>query len=116
VKILIVDDTVAHRLLLREILGKAGHQVVGEAGSGLEAVSMFRATSPDLVLMDLVMPHLNGIEATKEIIAIEPGAKIIALSGLAQPSVQAEVMGAGALAFVTKPIEARDLLAEIAGI
>ncbi|MDG6251267.1 response regulator, partial [Methanocalculus sp.] len=75
-RILIVDDTLFMRTLLKNILFSGGHEIVGEAGDGAEAVEKYQALKPDLVTMDVVMPKMNGIEALKEIKKFDPGAKV----------------------------------------
>ena len=113
-RILVVDDSFSDRELIKALLRDAGHEVVGEAMTGRAAVGQYGALRPDLVLMDLVMPEMNGVDAARAILRRDRGAKIIAMSGLSQPSVQGQAEEAGMLAFVPKPIEAEDLLAEVA--
>lgn len=112
-RILVVDDAVTDRELLKSLLVSAGHEVVGEASTGSEAVERYEELAPDVVLMDLVMPSMNGCDAAREILRRHRYAKIVALSGLSQPSVQGDADEAGMVGFVPKPIEAEDLLAEI---
>lgn len=113
VRVLVVDDSVSDREVVKSFLRQGGHQVVGEASSGQEALTAYRALRPDVVIMDLVMPKMNGCDATRAILREDPKARIVATSGLSQPSVQGEAEEAGATGFVPKPIEAEDLLAEI---
>src|SRR5215472_15180968 len=91
-------------------------EVVGEAGTGGEAVQKYKELWPDLVTMDLVMPHMSGTEAAAAIMKVDVNARIIAVSGLAQPSVVAEAQQNGIVGFVHKPLEAEDLLAEIESV
>lgn len=112
-RILVVDDAISDREMVKAFLRQAGHQVVGEAGTGSEAVQAYQRFHPDVVLMDLVMPDMSGVDAARLILKTHPEARIIAMSGLSQPSVQAEAMEAGMLSFVPKPVEAEDLLSEI---
>ncbi|MCK6549966.1 response regulator [Myxococcota bacterium] len=112
-RVLIVDDAIASRAALRALAEEAHLTVVGEASNGLEAVDRHQQLRPDLVLMDLVMPHLNGTDAARQILALDPSARIIAVSGLSQPSVMNEVQRSGILGFLTKPVELTDLLAEV---
>lgn len=113
VRVLVVDDSVSDREVVKGMLRHAGHEVVGEAASGEQALSQYQALSPDVVIMDLVMPQMNGCDAARAILRTDPQARIIAMSGLSQPSVQGEAEDAGVLSFVPKPIEAEDLLAEV---
>ena len=79
--VLVVDDEQFFRQVLRDMLQKDGFRVVAEASSGEEAVEKFRQFAPELVLMDIYMPNKNGIEATSEIMAIDPAARILICSG-----------------------------------
>lgn len=113
-RLLVVDDSEPVRVDLRSMVESADYEVVGEAGDGAQAVALYRKLKPDLVLMDLLMPVLNGIEAARQIRDFDPEARIIAVSGLVQPSVQAATLDVGMIALVPKPVEERDLLAELA--
>lgn len=112
-RVLIVDDQVQTRSQIRSVLEQAGMTVVGEATNGAEAVEQYRALRPDVVTMDLVMPRLNGAAAARKILELDAEARIIMVSGLSQPSVMAEAREAGMRGFVTKPIVADDLVAEV---
>ncbi|MCB9651862.1 MAG: response regulator [Deltaproteobacteria bacterium] len=112
-RILVVDDAITDREVVKAFLRQAGYDVVAEAGTGAEAIQAFERHRPDVVLMDLVMPEMSGTEAARAILSVHPDARIIAMSGLSQPSVQAEAMEAGMMAFVPKPLEADDLLSEV---
>jgi two-component system chemotaxis response regulator CheY len=112
-RILIVDDAIATREAIRMVLEEAQMEVCGEANNGAEAVQRYRELRPDLVLMDLVMPHMSGTEAGRTILELDPGARIVAVSGLSQPSVMAEAEELGMMGFVAKPLDARELIAEI---
>ncbi len=114
VRVLVVDDSVSDREIAKSFLKRAGHEIIGEAGCGEEAVRQYTALRPDVVIMDLVMPKMNGSDAARIILRADPGARIIAMSGLSQPSVQVEAEAAGILGFVPKPVESDDLLAEVA--
>jgi two-component system chemotaxis response regulator CheY len=87
--------------------------VVSEAATGIEAVTRYRKFRPQLILMDLVMPQMNGIEAARAILQYDKEAKIIPVTGLSQPSVRMEAAQVGMLGFVTKPVKREALLAEI---
>ena len=109
-KVLIADDAVMMRAMLRDILVDQDFEVVGEAANGVEAVEKFKELQPDLVTMDIVMPLKSGIEATRDIIGLEAGAKIIMCSALGQESLVTEALEAGAVDFVVKPFQAADVL------
>jgi len=71
VKVLIVDDAAFMRMMIKNILGKAGYEIVGEAENGAQAVTKFKEVKPDLVTMDITMPEMDGITAVKEIMKVD---------------------------------------------
>ncbi len=104
-KVLIVDDAAFMRMLLKDIITKAGYEVVGEASNGKEAVEKYKELKPDIVTMDITMPEMNGIEAVKEIKKIDPNAKIIMVSAMGQQAMVIEAIQAGARDFIVKPFQ-----------
>jgi len=111
-RILVVDDAVFMRTRCGKILRDAGHEVF-EAGDGAEAIESFGALAPDVVLMDITMPTMDGISALKEIIAKDPGARVIMVSAMGQQSMVMEALKAGAKEFVVKPYQPDQLMAAI---
>lgn len=110
-KVLIVDDAMFMRAMIRDILVNSGrYDVVGEAANGEEAIEKYHLVSPDLVTMDIVMPQMDGIEATKEIIKLDPKAKIVMCSALGQEALVIESIAAGAKDFIVKPFSAEKVL------
>ncbi len=105
-RILIVDDAVFMRNMLRNIFVESGFEIAGEAASGQEAVDRYRELSPQVVTMDIVMPEKNGIEALKEIIQFDPGARVVMCSALGQESLIIEAIESGAKDFIIKPFKA----------
>jgi two-component system chemotaxis response regulator CheY len=103
--ILIVDDTLFMRIKLRGLLEKWGYQVVGEAINGIEAVEKFTTLRPDIVLMDITMPEMDGITSLKEIKKREPNACVVMVSAMGQESSVKEAIVAGARNFVIKPFQ-----------
>jgi two-component system chemotaxis response regulator CheY len=103
--VLIVDDALFMRTMLRNILVESGFEVVGEAGTGIEAVEKYRRLMPDLTTMDIVMPEQNGIEALKQIVAFDPRARVVICSALGQESLIIEALDAGARDFIVKPFK-----------
>lgn len=114
VRVLIVDDHPIVRRGLKEQLRRArGFDVVGEAATGEEAVRLARAMRPDVVLMDLAMPGIGGIEATRQIVAAEPEVKVLALTGEQEADLLLPVLEAGGHGFVRKTTAHEDLLAAL---
>ncbi len=108
--ILLVDDATIMRIMLKDILTKNGYQVVGEAENGQKAVEKYKELTPGLVIMDITMPIMNGIEATRGIKAVDPGALIIMCSAMGQQSMVIESIQAGARDFIVKPFQADRVL------
>ena len=98
------------RNMLKDIFLRAGHQVVGEATNGVEAVEQYRELRPDLVTMDIVMPLKSGIEALQDIAGEDPDACIIMCSALGQDSLVIEAVQAGARDFIVKPFKEERVL------
>lgn len=104
-KVLIVDDTKFMRNILASILKKKDLDVVGEAVNGREAVEKYKQLKPDLVTMDIIMPEVDGIQAVKEIMKIDPKARILMCSAMGQQALVIEAIQAGAKDFVIKPFQ-----------
>ena len=92
------------------ILTKNGYNVAGEAENGLKAVEKFKEVNPDLVLMDITMPEMDGIQALKEIKKIDGGAKVIMCSAMGQQAMVIESIQAGAKDFIVKPFQAERVI------
>ena len=109
--VLIVDDIKVVRDRINEQLS-ADFEVVGQAASGREAIEMCQRLRPQLVLMDLVMPEMSGIDATREIlVSVEPTPKVIILSGITEEGYAAQALEAGAAEYLIKPVDAEKLKA-----
>jgi two-component system, chemotaxis family, chemotaxis protein CheY len=104
-KILIVDDAKFMRKTLGALLTEAQHEVAGEAADGNEAIAKFQETNPDIVFMDITMPHKDGLAALKEIVDMDPSAKIIMCSAMGQQRIVMQAIELGAKDFITKPFE-----------
>jgi two-component system chemotaxis response regulator CheY len=109
-KILLVDDASFMRMMLKNILAGAGYEVAGEAENGAKAVEQFKALKPDLVIMDIIMPEMGGIDAVREIVKAQPGAKILMCSSMGQQSLVVEAIQAGAKDFIVKPFQPSNVL------
>lgn len=113
IKLVIVDDAPFIREAVRAIVVKAGFDFIGEAADGEEALEMILKKNPDVVIMDLVLPKKNGIEVTKEILALRPNTKVIACSTEGQEAMLIRAIDAGCVNFVSKPFVAEDLVKAI---
>jgi two-component system chemotaxis response regulator CheY len=107
---LIVDDSFFMRNYLRSILEMEGYVVVAEAEDGEDAVAKYRACRTDLVLMDLLMPKKNGVDATKDIIAFDSAANVVMCSMIGQELLVKAAREAGAKDVILKPFTAEDVL------
>jgi two-component system chemotaxis response regulator CheY len=109
-RVLVVDDAALMRKMVSDTLTKGGHEVVGEAGNGVEAVDRYQQLQPDLTTLDITMPEKDGIAALQEIIALDPAARVIMCSALGQESKVLESIKLGARDFVVKPFQADRVL------
>ncbi len=103
--VLVCDDAIFMRTMISDILSQAGFDVIGEAETGVQAVERFKELKPDLVTMDIVMPDMGGIDAVREIMKIEPAAKVLMCSAMGQQALVVEAIQAGAKDFVVKPFQ-----------
>ena len=104
--ILICDDAAFMRMMIKDILTKNGYNVAGEAENGLRAVEKYKEVNPDLVLMDITMPEMDGIQALKEIKKVDASALVIMCSAMGQQAMVIESIQAGAKDFIVKPFQA----------
>jgi two-component system chemotaxis response regulator CheY len=111
-KILIVDDAEFLRMRISKMLVAEGHEVI-EAENGLQAVDTFKTAHPDLVLMDITMPEMDGLTALKTIKGVDPAARVIMLTALGQESVVLDAIKSGAKDFVVKPFERERVIGAI---
>ena len=108
--ILICDDAAFMRMMIKDILTKNGYNIVGEAENGAKAVEKYNELKPDLVLMDITMPEMDGIEALKKIKSGDPNASIIMCSAMGQRAMVIESIQSGAKDFIVKPFQADRVL------
>ncbi len=113
IDVLIADDLKFIKLVLRELVEKAGFRVVGEASNGQEAVELYKDRHPDVVLMDITMPKMDGLTALKQILRLDPQAKIIMCSALGQQSLIVQALQLGAKDFIVKPFREERVIAAI---
>ena len=108
--ILICDDAAFMRMMIKDILTKNGYNVVGEAENGAKAIEKYNETKPDLVLMDITMPEMDGIQALKKIKESDPKAMVIMCSAMGQQAMVIESIQSGAKDFIVKPFQADRVL------
>ena len=112
-RVIVADDSDAIRLVLKDILDIGGHELVGEATNGDEVVQRFIETKPDVTLLDMAMPKKDGLTALREIITIEPEARIIMITASDNQNTMRECISAGARAYILKPFNFQDVLKTI---
>ena len=101
--ILICDDAAFMRMMIKDIL--VGYNIAGEAENGLKAVEKYAETQPDLVLMDITMPEMDGIQALKKIKESDPKASVVMCSAMGQQAMVIESIQSGARDFIVKPFQ-----------
>ena len=104
--VLVVDDAVFMRLVLREILTKGGFEVIGEAENGLKAVELYKKLKPDVVTLDITMPQMDGLAALKAIKEFDANAVVIMCSAMGQENLVQQAVKSGARDFIIKPFKA----------
>ncbi len=109
-KLLVVDDAPFIIEIIRHTLKNSAYEIIGEASNGLEAIEMATNLRPDIILMDIIMPHKSGIDATKDILKLLPQTKIVAFSTADQESMVMLALEAGCCDYINKPFKAEQLL------
>jgi two-component system, chemotaxis family, chemotaxis protein CheY len=104
-RVLVVDDAAFMRKMVSDVLTKGGHEVVGEAGNGTEAVDRYAELRPEVTTLDITMPEKDGLAALREIIQLDPAARVVMCSALGQETKVLESIKAGAKDFVVKPFQ-----------
>lgn len=112
-RVLIVDDLAFIKLIIRDTLEKHGFEVVGEAANGFEAVEMYMKIRPDIVLMDITMPRMDGIQSLSKIMSIDANAKVIMCSALGQQRLIIQAIQLGAKDFIVKPFKPERIVGAI---
>lgn len=108
--ILICDDAAFMRMMIKDILSKNGYNIAGEAENGIKAIEKYNETKPDLVLMDITMPEMDGIQALKKIKEADANACVIMCSAMGQQAMVIEAIQSGAKDFIVKPFQAERVL------
>ena len=109
-RVMVVDDALFMRNMLKDIFVRAGHDVVAEAENGEIALELYQELKPDLVTMDIVMPRKSGIEALQDIMALDASACVVMVSALGQDSLVLEAVESGAKDFIVKPFKEEKVL------
>lgn len=113
IRLLVVDDAPFIREIVRHAIRNSEIEVIAEAEDGVEAVQLTRELKPDVVLMDIVLPEKNGIEATREILAENPKVRVIAFSTNDHEAIVVKALEAGCCSFIVKPFQANELIEAI---
>ena len=109
-KVMICDDAAFMRMMIKDILTKNGYEIAAEAENGQKAVEKYPEAKPDLVLMDITMPEMDGIQALKKIKEVDGGANVIMCSAMGQQAMVIEAIQNGAKDFIVKPFQADRVL------
>jgi len=112
-RVLVVDDAAFMRKVLSDALAAGGHEVVGEAGDGDAALVAYKDVAPDLVTLDITMPEKDGLATLRELIELDPAARVVICSALGQETKVLDAIKAGAKDFVVKPFERERLLGAV---
>ena len=113
INVLIVDDLAFIKIVLRDILEKSGFRVVGEASNGEEAINLYLDKRPDVVLMDITMPGMDGLTALKRIRELDPAARVIICSALGQQRLIVQAIQLGAKDFIVKPFQPQRVISAL---
>jgi two-component system chemotaxis response regulator CheY len=112
-KVLIVDDAAFMRISIKSMLTKNGYEVAGEAENGKVGIEKYKELSPDIVTMDITMPEMSGLDALREIMKINPAAKVIMVSAMGQEAMVRDAIISGAKGFIVKPFKEDGIISAI---
>lgn len=115
-KILLVDDAAFMRMMLKDTLSKNGYSDLYEASDGAEAVEKYEEIKPDLVIMDITMPNMNGLESLKKIKEKDPQATVIMCSAMGQEAMVVDSIKSGAKDFIVKPFKTDRILKAVSSL
>jgi two-component system, chemotaxis family, chemotaxis protein CheY len=112
-RVLLIDDTMFAKDLLNIILTSGGHEIVGEANDGIEGIEKYKMLNPDLVLLDMIMPRMGGMDCMKGILDYDTKAKILIISADGQENHIRDMIREGALGYINKPYKKESVLEEV---
>ncbi|NLO47892.1 MAG: response regulator [Clostridiales bacterium] len=112
-RVLIVDDAAFMRISIKNMLTKNGHEVIGEAENGIVGIERYKELSPDIVTMDITMPEMSGLDALREIMKINPAAKVLMVSAMGQEAMVRDAILSGAKGFIVKPFKEDGIISAI---
>ena len=115
-KIMLVDDATFMRMTIKNVLTKMGYTTLLEASDGAQAVELYEKENPDLVIMDITMPNMDGIQALQAIKSKVPGAKVIMCSAMGQEAMVVQAIKEGAMDFIVKPFKPDRILQTVTKI
>lgn len=112
--VMIVDDALFMRKVMRGILEERGCRVVAEAASGIEAMRSLHEHTPDIIILDIILPDANGLDLLKSIFAVSPATRVAICSSIGQEPVISKALALGAGAFIQKPFSPEKVAAALA--
>ena len=115
-KIMLVDDAAFMRMMIKNALTASGYTDFVEAQDGAEAVTKYEEEKPDMVIMDITMPNMDGLQALKKIREADPSAKIVMCTAMGQESMVVDAINSGARDFIVKPFDAQRVVQTVNGI
>jgi two-component system chemotaxis response regulator CheY len=101
--VMIIDDAVFMRNILRAMMKDKGYSIIAEAASGIEAMRILHDQDPDIIILDIILPDINGLDLLKSILKVRPQAKVVVCSSISQEPIIKKAMDSGAKAFIQKP-------------
>ncbi|MBI4363188.1 MAG: response regulator [Euryarchaeota archaeon] len=107
---LVVDDSAYMRATLKQILDRAGYETVGEADDGAPVADLYRQLRPDLVTLDMVMLKVDGLTALREVMALDPQARVVMVTAMGQEDIIRQAMSLGARAYFLKPFKTSEVV------
>jgi two-component system chemotaxis response regulator CheY len=111
--VLLADDLYFMRMVQKDVLESRGYKIVGEAATGIQAVQKYEELHPDVIVLDITMPEMNGLEAMRRILQIDPDARIVICSAIGQQGLIVDAINAGIKDFIVKPFKPERLISAI---